>query len=140
MPNPEGSRAAAGRRPDQSSPANGAAGILAAAPWAPTASAFCSPNTPLSIAAGGLQSFVRSKADLIRQFVNEGMVNLASRLRKVPEKDFEQAARESVPAETASRAKEEREAFEKDIERLQEYINRQPKLVEAVTTVNIEHR
>ena len=94
----------------------------------------------MSIAAGGLQSFVRSKADLIRQFVNEGMVNLAARLRKVPDKDFEQAARESVPAETASRAKEEREAFEKDIERLQEYINRQPKLVEAVTTVNIEHR
>jgi hypothetical protein len=87
-------------------------------------------------------SFVtrRSKADLIRQFVNEGMVNLASRLRKVPEKDFEQAARESVPAETASRAKEEREAFEKDIERLREYINRQPKVVEGVTAVNLEHR
>jgi hypothetical protein len=87
-------------------------------------------------------SFVtrRSKADLIRQFVNEGMVNLASRLRKVPEKDFEQAARESAPAETASRAKEEREAFEKDIERLQKYIDRQPKLVEAVTAANIEHR
>jgi hypothetical protein len=87
-------------------------------------------------------SFVtrRSKADLIRQFVNEGMVNLASRLRKVPEKDFEQAARESVSEEMASRAKEEREAFEKDIERLQEYINRQPGLVQAVTGGNIEHR
>ena len=87
-------------------------------------------------------SFVtrRSKADLIRQFVDEGMVNLASRLRKVPEKDFEQTARESVSAEMASRTKEETEAFEKDIERLREYIKRDPTLVEAVAGANIEHR
>jgi hypothetical protein len=87
-------------------------------------------------------SFVtrRSKADLIRQFVDEGMVNLASRLRNVPEKDFDQKARELVPAEAAERAKEEREAFEKDIERLQEYINRHSSLVEAANPVNIEPR
>src|SRR5712671_6950852 len=87
-------------------------------------------------------SFVtrRSKADLIRQFVNQGMVNLVASLRQVPADNFEQAARELVSDETASRAKEEREAFEKDIERLQEYIDRHPTLVQAVTGVNVEHR
>jgi hypothetical protein len=45
-----------------------------------------------------------------------------------------------VSGETASRTKEEKEAFEKDIERLQEYIDRHPTLVQAVTGVNVEHR
>jgi predicted DNA-binding protein len=87
-------------------------------------------------------SFVtrRSKADLIRQFVDDGMMNLASRLRRVREEDFERAARESGSGEAVSRAKEEREAFERDIERLQEYINRHPRFVEAVSGANIEHR
>ena len=87
-------------------------------------------------------SFVtrRSKADLIRQFVDEGLVHLAARLRKVKEEDFEQAAREPVSPETASRAKEEREAFEKDLERLQEYISRNSGVVERVERGNLEHR